>query len=190
MNQASLKSERPSTSARSRGNDLILPQPAVFFDRDGVLNLDKGYVYRQEDFEWMPGGIESIKYFNNNGFRVFVVTNQSGIARGYYREEDVIALHSWMSSELANHQAHIDRFYYCPHHPEGQGPFRILCNCRKPMPGLILQATKEWNLNLEQSLLVGDKESDIEAARAAGIRGYRFPGGNLYDFLQEHNIIG
>lgn len=160
-------------------------RPAVFFDRDGVLNSDKGYLYRAEDFEWMPGAAEAVRYLNGRGYLVFVVTNQSGVARGYYSEEDVVRLHGWMNAELAKFGAHIDAFYYCPHLPDGSvEAYRCACECRKPLPGLILQAFGEWNVDKDRSFLVGDRLSDVQAAEAAGISGFTFPGGNLYDFIK------
>jgi D-glycero-D-manno-heptose 1,7-bisphosphate phosphatase len=168
---------------------MIQPQqkrPAVFFDRDGVLNVDHGYTYRQEDFEWMPGAIETIKYFNEAGYLVFVVTNQSGVARGFYSEADVEKLHRFMQAELGRHGAHIDAFYYCPHHAEGKlEQYRKDCPCRKPLPGMILQAFAKWPVDRERSFLIGDKQSDMLAAEAAKMAGYRFPGGDLLDFVKQ-----
>lgn len=159
-------------------------KPAVFFDRDGVLNIDRGYVYRSEDFEWMPGAIDTIKYFNNQGYLVFVITNQSGIARGYYTEQDLHTLNEFMNRELAKYGAHIDGFYYCPHHKDGVIPqYTRECTCRKPRPGMIIKAMQEWPVDTEKSIVVGDKPSDIEAAEAAGVPGYLYTENNLYDFV-------
>lgn len=166
-------------------------RPAVFFDRDGVINYDKGYTYRPEDFEWVAGAKAAISHFNQNGFVVIIVTNQSGIARGYYTAEDVNQLHSWMNGQLSVQGAHIDGFYYCPHHPEGiVADLQKVCDCRKPEPGMIQQAIADWNIDPDQSFLVGDKESDVAAAKAAGITGYLFAGENLYDFLENIKKIG
>ena len=160
------------------------PRPAVFFDRDGVLNVDVNYLYKIEDFCWIPGAKKTIKYYNEKGFYVFVVTNQSGVARGYYSEDDVHKLHQWMQDDLAAIGAHIDAFYHCPHHNEGKiEQYKKNCDCRKPKPGLILQACHNWSIDKDQSLLIGDKLSDLDAAQAAGIRGYLFEGGNLLDFI-------
>lgn len=173
---------------RLAGENEAQARPAVFFDRDGVLNMDKGYTYRPEDFEWMPGAVEAVQYFNEKGYYVFVITNQSGVARGYYSEEDVLALHRWMNEELAGHGGHIDGFYYCPHHPEkGQDPYRQVCQCRKPEPGLIRKAMKDWDIIRERSLVFGDKASDMEAAAAAGLTGHLFDGDNLLHFVQKIN---
>ena len=162
-------------------------KPAVFFDRDGVLNIDSGYTYRQQDFAWMPGAIETIRYFNDLGYYVFVVTNQSGVARGYYSEQDIDILHEFMNAELKKHGAHVDAFYYCPHHPQGEVErYCIVCNCRKPATGMLVQAFQEWNVDLEKSLLIGDKISDIQAAEAIGIKGILYEGVNLYEFILKN----
>ncbi|GAW94070.1 D-glycero-beta-D-manno-heptose 1,7-bisphosphate 7-phosphatase [Calderihabitans maritimus] len=161
-------------------------KPAVFFDRDGVLNVDKGYVHRPEQITWVEGAPEAVKEMNDRGWLVFVVTNQSGVARGYYSEEDVGRLHRWMNEELKRRGAHIDAFYYCPHHPEvGRGIYRRQCLCRKPAPGLLQRALAEWPVDGERSLLIGDTPADVAAARAAGIRGLLFPGGNLREFMRQ-----
>ncbi|CAK0764477.1 D-glycero-D-manno-heptose 1,7-bisphosphate phosphatase [Azospirillaceae bacterium] len=155
-------------------------RPAVFFDRDGVLNLDSGYVCRPEEFVWVEGASEAIKDLNDRGFLVFVVTNQSGVARGYYDAPTVERLHGWMNEQLATHGAHIDRFYYCPH-PATEP---ISCGCRKPAPGMIMQALGEWPIRRAGSFMVGDKETDVAAAAAAGVPGYLFSGGNLSAFIK------
>ena len=168
------------------GHDLTHWQrrPAVFFDRDGVLNVDHGYVCRPEQFEWISGAIQAIRWCNNHGYLVFVVTNQSGIARGYYGETEFYALTTWMQAELAAAGAHIDAIYHCPHHPtQGVGVLRSDCRCRKPNPGLLEQALSEWDVDKEQSLLIGDNASDVEAARQVGIAGHLFSGGSLEQFL-------
>lgn len=165
-------------------------RPAVFLDRDGVLNVDKGYLYRSEDFEWIPGAIAAVKRLNDLGYLVFVVTNQSGVARGYYGEEDVAKLHEWINGELGKRGARIDKFYYCPHYTEGKAlQYVTACQCRKPLPGLILAAFAEWDIDKARSFLIGDKDSDVAAATAAGIEGYKFTAGDLAEFLQATNAI-
>lgn len=160
--------------------------PVVFFDRDGVLNADIGYLWRKEDFVWMPGAPETIHLFNQLGWRVVVVTNQSGVARGYYQESDVQSLHAWMNEQLAAQGAHIDSFYFCPHHPQGaQAKYAVECDCRKPGPGMILRGLAEWTADPADCILIGDKESDIAAATAAGIKGYLFEGDNLLEFVRQ-----
>ena len=165
---------------------MMQPKPAVFFDRDGVLNVDHGYIYRSQEFQWMDGAIKAIKFFNDHNYLVFVITNQSGIARGYYTEEDVQVLHQFMNEELKQHDAHIDAFYYCPHHVDGAvTEYKTSCRCRKPEPGMIEQACKEWKIDGSHSIMIGDKSSDIEAAKAAGIEGYLFTEQDLFQFIKE-----
>lgn len=154
-----------------------LNRPAVFLDRDGVLNEDANYVSLPEEVRWVEGAKASVKRLNDARYYVFVVTNQAGVARGFYDENRVIALHDWMQQELRAEGAHIDAFYLCPHHPEFTGP----CDCRKPEPGMLLQAMSQWPVIKERSFLIGDKEWDVVAAERAGIRGYIFSKGNLLD---------
>ena len=159
----------------------------VFLDRDGVINADIGYLWRREDFVWIPGAPAAIRLFNERGRPVVVVTNQSGVARGYYSEQDVESLHRWMNAELNKQGARIDAFYFCPHHPDGAIPeYTRVCDCRKPQPGMLLQAMEDWRADPAKSVLIGDKESDVAAAAAAGIRGYLFDGKNLLEFVEDH----
>jgi D,D-heptose 1,7-bisphosphate phosphatase len=165
-------------------------RPAAFLDRDGVLNADRGYVHRPDQVEWIAGAQDSVRRLNDLGYRVVVVTNQAGVAHGYYDEERVDALHSWMQNELAARGAFIDAYYYCPYHPEARvEKYRRSHADRKPEPGMILRALADLNVDKERSFLVGDKASDIEAARRAGVRGLLFPGGNLAAFL-ERSVTG
>lgn len=167
------------------GHDILL-KPAAFLDRDGVLNIDKGYVHRIEDFVWNDGAKEAVKYLNDQDVFVFVITNQSGVARGYYSEQDVENLHQWMNEELDQIGARIDAFYYCPHHPEfGRNSYRCSCDCRKPAPGLILRAMKEWPVDHRKSFLIGDKPIDLAAASAGGINGYLYTGDSLLEFVRR-----
>ncbi len=157
---------------------------AVFFDRDGVINEDLGYVSQPEQFRFMPGAPDAIRWLNKHGWLAIVVTNQSGIGRGWYTEEDFLRLTRWIDQRLAELGAHLDATYYCPHHPtEAQGPYRIECQCRKPAPGMILRAIAEWNIDPARSLLIGNKQHDLLAAVAAGVRGLLFQGGNLLEFV-------
>lgn len=141
-------------------------RPAVFLDRDGTLNVEKEYLHRWEDWEWIPGAIDAIKRLNEAGYLVIVVTNQSGIARGYYTEADVLALHQRVDEDLRHHGARIDAYYYCPHHPQ-HGAVRD-CECRKPEPGMLLAAAREHDIDLTRSFVIGDKAADVEAALAVG----------------------
>lgn len=160
---------------------------AVFFDRDGTLNVDVGFLSRKEDFRWMEGAVEAIRFCNDGGYLVFVVTNQSGIARGYYGEEDVRRLHAWMNEDLKKHGAHIDAFYYCPHHPEGVvAEYAKKCSCRKPAPGLVEEACRRYSVDKGASFLFGDMERDVECARRAGVKGVLYEGGNLLEVLRRY----
>lgn len=152
------------------GASAAAPRQAAFLDRDGVINLDRAYVSRWEDFEFVPGAIDAMRRLKKAGYALVVVTNQSGIARGYYSEAQYQALTAAMKQALADAGAAVDAVYHCPHHPKGQlAELAIDCDCRKPAPGMILRAAKDLNLSLADSILVGDKPSDIEAARAAGV---------------------
>ena len=138
---------------------------ALFLDRDGVINIEKNYLYKKDDFEFIDGIFELCKHYQELGYLIFVVTNQSGIARQYYSEEDFLKLTEWMNAAFKEKGIEIQKVYFCPHHPDISGE----CNCRKPKPGMILDAAKEFDIDLSHSLLVGDKERDIEAALNAGI---------------------
>jgi D-glycero-D-manno-heptose 1,7-bisphosphate phosphatase len=154
---------------------------AIFFDRDGVLNVDRGFVHRAEDFRWIEGAREAVRLVNDAGLHVIVVTNQSGVARGYYGEEDVRKLHQWMRRDLAAHGAHIDAFYYCPYLDEATvAAYRFVDHPdRKPNPGMILRALSDFSVDAQRAILIGDKASDLEAAKRAGVRARLFNGGSL-----------
>ncbi len=144
----------------------------IFLDRDGNINVEKDYLYRVEDFEFEPGALEAIKIFKDLGYLVAVVTNQSGVARGYYTEEDVQNLHKYLEKKSKEAGGNIDAFYYCPHHPEkGIGEYKKDCDCRKPGPGMFLKAQKELGIDFDRSLVVGDKLSDVKAGENLGMRG-------------------
>ena len=152
------------------GESAAAPRKAAFLDRDGVINLDRAYVSRWEDFEFVPGAIDAMRRLKEAGYALVIVTNQSGIARGYYTEEQYQLLTAAMREALADTGAAVEAVYHCPHHPKGEvTELAIECDCRKPAPGMILRAARELNLSLADSILVGDKPSDIEAARAAGV---------------------
>ena len=140
---------------------------AVFLDRDGTINVEKNYLHKIEDWEWTPRAIEAIKLINEAGYLAIVVSNQAGIARGYYTEKDVELLHRQVDAMLAVHGAHIDAYYYCPHHTD-VGEIRD-CVCRKPKPGMLTQAQQDWNIDLESSFMIGDKLIDAEAAMRVGV---------------------
>jgi D-glycero-D-manno-heptose 1,7-bisphosphate phosphatase len=156
---------------------------AVFLDRDGVLNRRApahDYVKSAAEFAWLAGAREAVRRLNDEGWLVLVVTNQRGVARGLMSTADVDAIHARAQRELREIGAHVDAFYYCPH---GDGD---RCTCRKPQPGLILRAAREWNVDLAASILIGDDDRDIEAARRAGVRAWRMPtDGSLNSMLAE-----
>jgi D-glycero-D-manno-heptose 1,7-bisphosphate phosphatase len=163
-----------------------MSRPALFLDRDGVINRDVGYAFQPDQIVWMPEIDEAINLAKHAGYFVFVVTNQSGVARGLYTEKDVIALHDWMQTKLADRGAVIDEMAYCPHHPtDGEGIYTMDCPCRKPKPGMIKDFFERHSIDTPRSFLIGDKEIDIMAAQAAGIRGYLFRGGSLLDLVRE-----
>jgi D-glycero-D-manno-heptose 1,7-bisphosphate phosphatase len=144
---------------------------AVFLDRDGTINVEKDYLWRVEDFAFIDGAPQAIRRLNDAGFLVIVVTNQSGVARGLYRPEDVDRLHDHIRRRLDSLGARIDAFYICPHHPiEGIGRYRTECDCRKGAPGMLLQASADFGIELATSWIVGDKLADVEAGSRAGCR--------------------
>lgn len=156
----------------------------LFLDRDGVINVDVGYLSDPAQLEFIPGSIEAMKEAQTRGYDIIVVTNQSGVARGYYTEEDVQALHAEMSRRLDAEGVHILAYYYCPHHPEGTvEAYKKACDCRKPNPGMLTKAIEEWHVDIDGSFLVGDKPSDVEAAESIGMRAYPFEEENLMTFL-------
>ena len=161
-------------------------RPAVFLDRDGVLNHDDNYVGTPDRFRWIDGAKDAVRLMNDRGYYVFVVTNQAGVARGHYEEEDVAALHRWIGEELRYEGAAIDDWRYCPYHPEGTVErYRSTHAWRKPEPGMLQDLMVSWPVDRERSILIGDKESDCEAARAAGVQPFLFTEGNLRDFVAD-----
>lgn len=164
----------------------MLRRPAAFLDRDGVLNEDTGYVHRADQVRWVDGAREAVRWLNDAGYLVFVVTNQAGVARGLYGEGHIDSLHAWMGRELRDFGAHIDGIEYCPYHPEGTVErYRRISDLRKPGPGMIRKLLSEWSVDTARSFLVGDRETDLEAAAAAGIRSHLFTGGSLLDFVTK-----
>jgi D,D-heptose 1,7-bisphosphate phosphatase len=162
-----------------------LRRRALFFDRDGVINLDRGYVGTRDHFEWMPGARDAIRTATDAGWHVFVITNQSGVARGLYDEAAVTALHGWMTDEVRCAGGTIDDIRYCPFHPDGVVPaYRKVSDWRKPAPGMLLDIMRAWELDRERCLLIGDQDTDLAAAEAAGIEALRFSGGNLLEFIR------
>jgi D-glycero-D-manno-heptose 1,7-bisphosphate phosphatase len=151
---------------------------ALFIDRDGVINVDKGHVYRVDDFKFTDGIFDFCRKYSCAGYLIIVITNQAGIAKGIYTEADFEHLTDWMISRFNENGVTISKVLHCPHHPDYSGK----CECRKPAPGMILQAVKEFDLDISQCILAGDKETDLEAGRRAGI-----PESNLYKFTLSFN---
>ena len=148
---------------------------ALLLDRDGVINIDYGYVHKMQNLKWIDGAKETIKMANDMGILVIVITNQAGIARGYYSENEFHLFSKEINNELINFGAHIDATYYCPHHPsEGIKKYRKDCDCRKPKTGMLEKAISDWKLDVTKCFLIGDKKSDILAAKKCGINSHMF----------------
>lgn len=160
---------------------------AIFFDRDGTLNVDIHYLHRPEDFIWIKDAKAAIKYANARGYLAILVTNQSGVARGYYPEADVIKVYDWMNEELKKEGAHLDALYYCPHHPHGSLlQYAKICTCRKPSPQMVNDACKKYKIDKTKSYFVGDTDTDMQCAENAGIQGVKYSSGSLLELIRQH----
>jgi D-glycero-D-manno-heptose 1,7-bisphosphate phosphatase len=145
-------------------------QKAAFLDRDGVINVDHGYVSSPEQFEFIEGVFAACRHLQQQGYLLIVVTNQSGIGRGYYNEQQFHSLTDWMKAQFESHGVFITEVFFCPHHPiNAKPPYQIDCDCRKPAPGMLLQAINKYQIDPGQSLMLGDKKADMQAAQAAGV---------------------
>ncbi|MGL4788002.1 MAG: D-glycero-beta-D-manno-heptose 1,7-bisphosphate 7-phosphatase, partial [Cetobacterium sp.] len=143
----------------------------IFLDRDGTINVEKSYLHKWEDFEFEKNAIEGLKKLKDLGYEFIVVTNQSGIGRGYYTEEDLVTLNNQMTKKLKEFGIEILECFYCPHHPEkGIGKYKVDCNCRKPNPGMLLEGIKKYDVDIENSFMIGDKKGDLEAGKKAGLK--------------------
>ena len=143
---------------------------AIFLDRDGTLNIDYGYVHEIDNFKFIDGAIDALRELKKMGYMLVLVTNQSGIARGYFSEAQFLQLTEWMDWSLAEQDVDLDGIYYCPHHPEGKGEYKEDCDCRKPKSGMLLQAIKELKIDPTQSIMVGDKVEDLKAGISAKVK--------------------
>lgn len=163
-----------------------LHRRALFLDRDGVVNVDHGYVGTRDRFEWMTGALEAMRMATDSGWHVFVVTNQSGVARGYYDEAAVTALHAWMTDEVRRAGGTIDDIRYCPFHEDATIPaYRRVSDWRKPAPGMLLDLIRAWELDPARCMFIGDQATDMAAAKAAGVGALLFQGGNLAEFVRR-----
>jgi D-glycero-D-manno-heptose 1,7-bisphosphate phosphatase len=161
-------------------------RPAAFLDRDGILNKDSGYAYRPDQIVWIDGAHAAVKLLKDAGYHVFVVTNQTGIARDLYTEQHVQDLHAWMNGELGKSGTGVDDFRYSPHHPEiDDGRFTHLAHWRKPHPGMLMDLAEKWPIQWNGSFMIGDRDTDVLAAEAAGIPGFLFEGGNLLQAIRD-----
>ena len=148
----------------------ILSKPAVFLDRDGVINVDHGYVHDEHDFEYIDGVFEAAKAFKDMGYLLVLVTNQSGIARGMFSEDRFLSLTQWMDWNFVDNGVELDGIYYCPHHAEqGLGDYKQDCECRKPKPGMFISARDFLKIDMANSVMIGDKAEDMMAAEEAGV---------------------
>jgi D-glycero-D-manno-heptose 1,7-bisphosphate phosphatase len=149
---------------------LTPKRKAAFLDRDGVINVDHGYVSSPEQFEFIDGVFDACRHLQQQGYLLIVVTNQSGIGRGYYNEQQFHSLTDWMKAQFESHGVTLTDVFFCPHHPvNANPPYQIDCDCRKPAPGMLLQAIEKYQIDPNQSLMLGDKKADMQAAKAAGV---------------------
>ena len=179
-------------------DERLAKKPAAFLDRDGVLIRDHGYVYQPQDLEILPGVYQGLKLLHERGYWLILVSNQSGVARGLFTCAQVDSFHAALQEQLSLHQApRLDGLYYCPHHPEGRIPaFSIACTCRKPGIGLLEQAARDFPIDWNRSLMVGDKDTDIACAINAGIKGVQvsneqYPGhAQPYALIEDLSALG
>lgn len=162
----------------------------AFLDRDGVINSKKingGYIGNILDFKWIPGAKKAIKFIKSKGFKIVIVTNQSGVARGYFSIKDIYKLHRYLKNELIKFGTSVDKIFFCPYHKDGiVKKYKKNSIMRKPSIGMFLKASKVWSIDKKKSFMIGDQQTDMEFARKSKIKGYLFDKKNLYDFVKEN----
>lgn len=164
---------------------MSMLKKAIFLDRDGTINVEKGYLYKIEDFEFIGGAINGLRLLQDAGYLLIIITNQSGIARGYYTEEDYHKLNDWMINTLHKNGITLSAVYCCPHHPEAKKPeYRIRCTCRKPKLGLYKQAVHDFNINLDDSYAIGDKIRDCAICKSTGCHGFLIADNERADIIE------
>ena len=162
---------------------------ALFLDRDGVINIDSGYVYKKENFFFLEGIFEIVSYANQNGYLVIVITNQSGIARGFYSENDFYVISKWMKKEFNKNNCKIDDIFYCPYHSKhGKGKYKKNSILRKPSPGMLIMAKEKYDIDMESSILIGDKITDIQAGELAGVGTLLLYGSSSENYSKDNFI--
>lgn len=172
-------------SAKNLKNQNTLK--AAFLDRDGVINIDYGYVYLKKDFHLISGVFDALRYLQSLNYQIIIITNQSGIARGYYMEEDFKKISEYMINLLGGKGINIKDVFYCPHHPNGKiEKYRKECNCRKPKSGMIDAAILKYNIDRKKSILIGNSDSDLEAGKNSKIKSFLFNTENLYEFIIQN----
>ena len=163
-----------------------MKKKAILLDRDGTINVEKDYLHKIEDFEFEKNVVEALKIFSSLGYALAVVTNQSGIARGFYTEHDLIKLNNYINDRLNEYGVNIEKFYYCPHHPEkGIGKYKVECQCRKPKTGMLDAAIKDLNIDVENSYMIGDTLADIDAGFNAGLTSILVKTGHGLETLEK-----
>ena len=167
-----------------------MKRKAVFLDRDGTINVDRDYLFRYEEFEYLSGAKEGMKLLQDSGYMLIIITNQSGIARGYYTEEDYRLLTNKMIGDLEKDNIHIVKDYYCPHHPDAVvSRYKGLCGCRKPKTGLFWKAAEEWHIDMGQSYAMGDKPRDVQICRESRVKGFLLYSDSADIETTEHSCI-
>ena len=176
------------TPSPQKNADMKAPpfRGAVFLDRDQTLNVDHGYTHLVDDFAWMPGAPAALALFHRHSIACFIVTNQGGIGREFYTVEQMHIFNDHLRAQASGAGGHITDIAHCPHHPDAPtSAMRTPCDCRKPAPGMLLELAAKWRIDLATSVMIGDRDSDVEAGRAAGCHAYLFDGADLSELAQQ-----